>query len=73
MAAAAFGQNGVIASVEFFKGFLIQNPFELAALVGLDQETAQFIGPGLPAVLPRGISIPANDARCRARAGNPHK
>lgn len=31
----------------FFKCFLIQNPFELAALVGIEQETAEFIGPGL--------------------------
>jgi len=47
MAAAALGENGVIASEDFLKGFLIRSPCELAALEALEQETAEFIGPGV--------------------------
>jgi hypothetical protein len=47
MVEAAFGEDGVVARVDFFKSFLIRSPFELAALETLEQETAKFIGPGL--------------------------
>src|SRR3990170_879104 len=47
MAAAAFGQNAVIASEGLLKFLLRQDALPLAPLVGVEQEGAQFLGPGL--------------------------
>jgi len=46
MAAAALVQNGSILRPGFFKLPLTQNPLALAALIGVEQESAQFFGPG---------------------------